>query len=66
MKFHVKPYVLSVYRDRQRKFRWRIVAPNGNIIADGSQGYSRRTDAMRAGRRLRTIMVVHSFIFRYE
>ncbi|WP_169974865.1 YegP family protein [Tautonia rosea] len=32
-KFHV-------YKDQAGEFRWRLVAPNGRIIADSGEGYS--------------------------
>ena len=36
----------GVYRRRDNKFGWRIVAANGKVIAgDMGQGYSRRIDA---------------------
>lgn len=32
-KFHV-------YKDSAGEFRWRLIAPNGKIIADCAEGYS--------------------------
>jgi uncharacterized protein YegP (UPF0339 family) len=29
------------YRDAQKKWRWRVVARNGRIIAQSSEGYER-------------------------
>lgn len=40
-----------VYPDRAGKWRWRLVAGNGQIIADSGEGYSRRWSAWRAARR---------------
>lgn len=37
---------LDVYRDRKRKWRWRLVATNGKTIADGSEGYGERNRAI--------------------
>ncbi|MFP4590887.1 MAG: HVO_2922 family protein [Halobacteriales archaeon] len=31
-----------VYEDRAGKWRWRLVHDNGNIIADGGEGYASR------------------------
>jgi uncharacterized protein YegP (UPF0339 family) len=31
-----------IYKDRKKQFRWRLVAKNGNIIADSGEGYTRR------------------------
>jgi uncharacterized protein YegP (UPF0339 family) len=33
-------YVFDRYLDRQSKWRWRFVAPNGKIMADSGEGYS--------------------------
>ncbi|MEF8829927.1 MAG: HVO_2922 family protein [Halobacteriales archaeon] len=32
----------EVYQDRADKWRWRLVHDNGNIIADGGEGYATR------------------------
>jgi uncharacterized protein YegP (UPF0339 family) len=43
---------LVIYKDLSGKaWRWRLVASNGRIIADSSEGYSRRWSAWRAARR---------------
>ena len=34
----------EIYRDNSDKYRWRLRADNGNIVADSGQGYSRRAD----------------------
>lgn len=38
----------EVYKDRAGEFRWRLIASNGRIIADGSEGYESKTGASRA------------------
>jgi uncharacterized protein YegP (UPF0339 family) len=48
-------YTLEVYEDSAREWRWRIKHANGRIIADGGEGYSTRSNAIRAARRLRWI-----------
>ena len=48
-------YELDVYQDASKEWRWRITAANGNIIADGGEGYATRSSAIRAARRLRLI-----------
>ena len=35
----------ELYRDADEKFRWRLEHDNGNIIADGGQGYSSKQKA---------------------
>lgn len=50
---HLKlPIRFEVYKDKSAKWRWRMIARNGLIIADGSQGYSRKSSVDRAIRKL--------------
>ena len=44
---------IQIYRDSQGQYRWRIIAANGRIIADGAEGYQRRRCALRGINRLR-------------
>ena len=39
---------IEFYTDAGDKWRWRLRASNGRILADSGQGYSRRVDAVRA------------------
>jgi uncharacterized protein YegP (UPF0339 family) len=45
----------EVYQGKGRKKRWywRLVAANGEIIADGAQGYSTRQNCRRAVTKLK-------------
>ena len=47
------PTGFEVYRDEAEQWRWRLVHRNGEILADGGEGYSRRNDANRAVERVR-------------
>jgi uncharacterized protein YegP (UPF0339 family) len=47
------PTGFEVYLDAAGEWRWRLVHRNGNILADGGEGYSRRNDANRAVDRIR-------------
>lgn len=38
--------VYHVYRDAQNKWRWRLKAANGNILADSGEGYSNKSDCL--------------------
>ena len=38
---------LLVYRDEKREWRWRLVAPNGRILADSGEGYKKRQGALK-------------------
>lgn len=43
---------VEVYRDGSGQFRWRKVATaNGKVVADGSEGYTRREEAHTAAAR---------------
>ncbi len=37
----------EVYRDRANEWRWRLIHRNGNIIADGGEGYSSKQSAIK-------------------
>lgn len=37
----------ELYRDRAGEWRWRLVAANGNIIADSGEGYRSKQGAKR-------------------
>ena len=41
-----------VYQDKSGEWRWRRVAPNGEIIADSSEGYVSMSNAERAAERV--------------
>jgi uncharacterized protein YegP (UPF0339 family) len=45
---------VEIYRDaeqRRRRWRWRLVAGNGQVVAGPQQSYSTRWGAKRAARR---------------
>lgn len=35
---------IEKYRDDNNEYRWRIVADNGNIMADSAEGYKNKVD----------------------
>ncbi|MFB6085436.1 MAG: HVO_2922 family protein [Halodesulfurarchaeum sp.] len=37
----------EVYEDSAGQWRWRLVAPNGNIVADSGEGYRSKQGAKR-------------------
>jgi uncharacterized protein YegP (UPF0339 family) len=43
----------TVYKDAADEWRWRLVSPNGNIVADSAEGYTERNDAVEALKRVR-------------
>ena len=38
--------VYHVYKDTQNKWRWRLKAANGNILADSGEGYTNKSDCL--------------------
>ena len=42
----------EVYQDAAGEWRWRRKGPNGEIIADSGEGYTRQEDAARAAARV--------------
>jgi uncharacterized protein YegP (UPF0339 family) len=47
-----KRYKKVFYIDAKQEHRWRILSPNGRIMADCGEGYKRMIDAKRALDRL--------------
>ncbi|WP_235853637.1 HVO_2922 family protein [Halosimplex salinum] len=41
----VDPAAFEVYRDAADEWRWRLIHRNGEILADGGEGYAERTNA---------------------
>jgi len=37
----------EIYQGKDEEWYWRLLATNGRIVADGSQGYIRRCDAVK-------------------
>lgn len=48
----MKPFRLTIYRDKRGEYRWRLVHKNGCIMADSGEGYTRKRDARRAAWRM--------------
>ena len=46
-------YRFEVYPDTATEWRWRLIASNGLLIADSGEGYSSRSNARRAARRMK-------------
>jgi uncharacterized protein YegP (UPF0339 family) len=46
----------EVYEDAAGEFRWRLVAGNGEIVADSAEGYTRWEDAERAVETVRELV----------
>ncbi len=44
----------EVFTDTAGDYRWRLVHENGNIMADGSEGYADKRDCMTGIERLKS------------
>lgn len=45
----MKPYVITIYRDRAQEYRWRMKRRRGGkTIMDSGEGYKRRSGCRRA------------------
>jgi hypothetical protein len=42
----MRPDAVEVYQDKAGDWRWRIVAPNGEVIGDSAEGYANHGHAM--------------------
>ena len=38
----------EIYRDAAKEYRWRLKAPNGQIVASASEGYKAKADCEKA------------------
>ncbi len=52
----MKKVVLEVYQGTPGGWYWRLVAGNGEIVADGSESYVEKADAKKAAVRARKLM----------
>lgn len=43
----------EVYEDRRGEWRWRVIAPNSQVVATSGEGYASEQGAMHAAFRLR-------------
>jgi uncharacterized protein YegP (UPF0339 family) len=56
MKKRASKYRIEVHQGDDARYYWRLVAPNGNIMARCDEGRVRRGDAVRQARRIAKIM----------
>lgn len=45
-------YALTIFQSADSLWCWHIVAPNGNVIADGAETYNSKGNATRAAKRI--------------
>lgn len=46
-----RPDTIKVYPDEAGEWRWRRIAPNGELVSESGEGYTRKDDAMDAADR---------------
>jgi uncharacterized protein YegP (UPF0339 family) len=56
----VPPFQGLTFRDPHGRWRWRLIGPNGQAIADSPRGYDDRSEVDRALRALREAIVAGS------
>ena len=39
------PAKFELYKDKKGEFRWRLIAPNGQVIANAGEGYKSKESA---------------------
>jgi uncharacterized protein YegP (UPF0339 family) len=54
---------VEFYQDKQGEWRWRVVAGNGRIMADGSEGYHSKYNVKRAWGRFLSLLQKHRETF---
>lgn len=42
-----KNHRVEIYQDGSGEWRWRLVAHNGRVVADGAEGYASKGNATR-------------------
>ena len=52
--------MIEIYQGADKKWYWRFRAGNGRIIADGSEGYSRKYNARRAFARFTDLILIRN------
>lgn len=50
-------YEFHVFKDTSGEYRWRLKAPNGQIVATSGEGYTRKWSARRAVRKIKTYVI---------
>lgn len=51
--------MIEFYQDAENEWRWRVIAGNGKIVADSSEGYQRKSDCV-TGAKIATTLLVNS------
>lgn len=44
---------IELYKDLDKEWRWRVIARNGRVVADGPEGYKKRATMLKTLRRVK-------------
>ena len=50
-------YKFDLYKDGAEEWRWRLLAPNGKVVADGGEGYTERNDCVEGISRVTSALI---------
>jgi uncharacterized protein YegP (UPF0339 family) len=59
-------YHLVVSKPDYRDWYWHVIAPNGRLIADGAEGYKKRSGAIRAAQRFIAVATEGLLVLKVE
>lgn len=57
-----RDWLMQGYQDTAGLWRWRLRAPNGRIVADSGESYSKRSNLTRAVRKFLSLLGVHTYV----
>jgi uncharacterized protein YegP (UPF0339 family) len=57
---------VEVYKDEAGEYRWKRIAPNNRIVADGGEGYTHLHDCMTSAERQGLAIVINAIVVKEE
>ena len=54
---NMRDYKFQLYIDKNKEFRFRILAPNGRIVADSGEGYETKAKCLKNIKKLKEKIV---------
>jgi uncharacterized protein len=52
MKLNTTEFKVAFYKDAKSEWRWSLIALNGNVVADSSEGYANKADCQNEWKRI--------------
>lgn len=59
-------YTFEVYKDKRKETRWRMKAPNSNIIADSAESYKNLQDLLDELDAIRDNALAARIVFKFD